>query len=111
MGAPAEVSSVTLMPLPSLRLVRSRATSAMPSPIAGGMVYALIALALRDRVVNLEADDGLRNLLQVAFFTTIGLSVRMETLRRGGVALAWLLAAASLGVVLQNALGMALAHS
>jgi ESS family glutamate:Na+ symporter len=82
----------------------------IPAPIVGGMAYAVIALLLRDRVVNLEADDGLRNLLQIAFFTTIGLSVRMETLRKGGVALAWLLAAASLGVVLQNALGMALAR-
>jgi len=36
----------------------------IPAPIVGGMVYALIALLMRDRVVNLEADDGLRNLLQ-----------------------------------------------
>lgn len=82
----------------------------IPAPIVGGMVYALIALVLRDRVVNVEADDGLRNLLQIAFFTTIGLNVRMEMLRKGGAALAWLLAASSLGVVLQNAVGMVLAR-
>ena len=82
----------------------------IPAPIVGGMIYALIALALRDRVVNLEADAALRDLLQIAFFTTIGLSVRMEDLRRGGAALAWLLGAASVGAMLQNVLGMALAR-
>src|SRR3989442_11732929 len=76
----------------------------IPAPIVGGMIYALIALLLRDRVVNLEADAGLRDLLQIAFFTTIGLSVRMETLRKGGAALMWLLAAASVGALLQNVL-------
>src|SRR5437899_9628270 len=83
----------------------------IPAPIAGGMIYALLALALRDRVVNLDADTSLRDLLQVAFFTTIGLSVRWQLLRRGGPALAWLLGAASLGAVLQNLLGMGLARA
>jgi glutamate:Na+ symporter, ESS family len=83
----------------------------IPAPIIGGMVYALIALALRDRVVNLDADSSLRDLLQIAFFTTIGLNVRMESLRRGGPGLAWLLAAASVGAVLQNVLGVALSRA
>lgn len=83
----------------------------VPAPIAGGMLYALLALALRDRVVNLDADTSLRDLLQIAFFTTIGLSVRVDALRRGGSGLLWLLAAASAGAVLQNLLGMGLAKA
>jgi ESS family glutamate:Na+ symporter len=83
----------------------------VPAPIAGGMLYALLALALRDRVVNLDADTSLRDLLQIAFFTTIGLSVRVEALRRGGSALVWLLAAASAGALLQNLLGIGLAKA
>lgn len=82
----------------------------IPAPIVGGMLYALLALALRDRVVNLEADTSLRDLLQIAFFTTIGLGVRVAALRRGGSALVWLLAAASAGAILQNMVGMGLAR-
>jgi len=83
----------------------------VPAPIVGGMLYAFLALALRDRVVNLDADTSLRDLFQIAFFTTIGLSVRVDALRRGGSALVWLLAAASAGAVLQNLLGIGLAKA
>jgi ESS family glutamate:Na+ symporter len=83
----------------------------IPAPIAGGMVYAILALLLRDRVVNLDADSSLRDLLQIAFFTTLGLNVRIEALRRGGPGMLWLLAAASFGAVLQNLMGMGLAHA
>jgi ESS family glutamate:Na+ symporter len=81
----------------------------IPVPIAGGMVFAVAALALRDRVVNVEADTVLRDLLMVAFITTIGLSARLQLLREGGAGLVWLLGIASLGAVLQNLLGMGLA--
>jgi len=83
----------------------------IPAPIVGGMVYALIALLLRDRVVNLDSDSSLRDLLQIAFFTTLGLNVRMEALRRGGPGMLWLLAASTLGAVLQNLLGIGLARA
>jgi len=53
----------------------------IPAPIIGGLVFALAALALRDRYVNIDADPGLRDLLQIAFMTTIGLSARWRLLR------------------------------
>jgi ESS family glutamate:Na+ symporter len=81
----------------------------IPVPIAAGMVYALVALLLHDRVVNLEADTVLRDLLMVAFMTTVGMSARLELIRRGGMQMIWLLAIATLGSVLQNLLGMGLA--
>jgi ESS family glutamate:Na+ symporter len=82
----------------------------IPVPIVGGMVYAGATLALRDRVVNLEADTVLRDLLMIAFMTTIGLGARWQLVRAGGARLLWYLAAATLGAVLQNLLGIALAH-
>jgi glutamate:Na+ symporter, ESS family len=82
----------------------------IPVSILGGMVYAMAALACRDRIVNLDADVVLRDLLMIAFMTTIGLSARLELVRRGGARLIWFLAASSLGAVLQNVLGIALAH-
>lgn len=81
----------------------------VPVPIAGGMVFALAALALRDRVLNVEADTTLRDLLMVAFMTTIGLSARLQLLRRGGGAVIKLLAISTFAAVLQNVLGMGMA--
>lgn len=81
----------------------------IPVPIAGGMVFAVAALALHDRVVNLEADTVLRDLLMIAFMTTIGLSARVQLLKQGGAAMVVLLAISSFGAALQNILGIALA--
>jgi len=81
----------------------------IPVPIAGGMVYAVLAMLLRDRVVNIEADVVLRDLLMVAFMTTIGLNARMQLIKEGGIGVILLLAIASFGAVLQNLLGMGLA--
>jgi ESS family glutamate:Na+ symporter len=82
----------------------------IPTPIVGGMLYAVVALALRDRVVNFDADVVLRDLLMVAFMTTIGLSARLQLIREGGARVIWFLGIASLGAVLQNLLGIAFAH-
>src|SRR5262249_34180270 len=76
----------------------------IPVSIAGGMVYALAVMALRDRVVNFEFDTVLRDLLMVAFMTTVGLGARVQLIREGGVKVLWLLAIASVGALLQNAL-------
>lgn len=81
----------------------------IPAPIAGGLIYALAALLLRDRFVNLEPDATLRDLLMIAFMTTIGLSARLRLLREGGSQVLWMLVVASIGAVLQNAAGMGMA--
>lgn len=82
----------------------------IPVPIAGGMVFALAALALHGRVMNFDGDTSLQTLLMIAFMTTIGLNARFELIRRGGIGVIKLLAIASLGAFLQNVLGMALAR-
>ena len=81
----------------------------IPVPIVGGTVYALLTLALHGRVVNLEVDTTLRDLLMIAFMTTIGLNARLELIRNGGVGVIKLLAIATLGAALQNVLGILLA--
>ncbi|MEO8597053.1 MAG: sodium/glutamate symporter [Candidatus Solibacter sp.] len=69
----------------------------VPTPIVGGMLYAIAALALHDRVLNLDADVTLRDLLSIAFMTTIGLSARLRLVREGGIKVVWLLGISSLG--------------
>jgi ESS family glutamate:Na+ symporter len=83
----------------------------IPVSIAGGMVFAMVAWLLRDRYVNLDADLVLRDMLMVAFMTTIGLSARLKLLLEGGWQVAKLLVIASVGAVLQNLLGMGLAKA
>ena len=81
----------------------------IPTSIVGGMIFALTALAFHDRVVNFQPDTVLRDLLMIAFMTTIGLSARIELIRRGGIQVMLLLIVASVGAVLQNLLGIGLA--
>lgn len=83
----------------------------IPVPIAGGMAFALAALALHGRVINFDGDTSLQTLLMIAFMTTIGLNARVELIRRGGVGVVKLLAIASLGAFLQNVLGMSVAKA
>jgi glutamate:Na+ symporter, ESS family len=81
----------------------------IPTSIVGGMIFAFVALALHNRVVNFEPDTILRDLLMIAFIATIGLSARLELIRKGGVQVILLLTVASIGAVLQNLLGIGLA--
>lgn len=81
----------------------------IPASIVGGMVFALAALALHGRCVNFEADTTLRDLMMVAFMTTIGLNARLELIGRGGVKVILMLGLAGGGAVLQNLLGIGLA--
>ena len=82
----------------------------IPVPIVGGMLYAVATLVLRDRVVNFDADVVLRDLLQTAFMTTIGLGARLQLIRVGGLRVTWNLAISTLGALLQNLLGMGMAR-
>jgi ESS family glutamate:Na+ symporter len=81
----------------------------IPVPVVGGMLYALLTLALHGRVVNLEVDTTLRDLLMIAFMTTIGLNARLELIRKGGALVIKLLVISTIGAALQNVLGIALA--
>jgi ESS family glutamate:Na+ symporter len=83
----------------------------IPASIVGGLLYAVAALLLRDRYVNLDADPVLRDLLMIAFMTTIGLSARLQLLREGGAQVIWMLVIASIGAVLQNAVGIGVAKA
>jgi ESS family glutamate:Na+ symporter len=81
----------------------------IPASIAGGLVYALIALLLRDRYLNVEMDLALRDILMIAFFTTVGMSASLRLVRVGGVQVLLFFGVATLGAVLQNLLGMGVA--
>jgi len=82
----------------------------IPAPVIGGVLFATLALALRQSgLLALEFDTLLQAPFMVAFFTSIGLGASLALLKQGGpqVALFWLLASGL--AVAQNALGLALA--
>jgi len=83
----------------------------IPTSIAGGMIFAIVALVLHDRVLNLDVDTQLRDLLLIAFMTTVGLSARWQLLRISGKKMTILLIASSAGAVLQNLLGIGFAKA
>jgi ESS family glutamate:Na+ symporter len=81
----------------------------IPSAVVGGLLFALVVVALRDRVLNLQLDTSAQPLLNVAFFTTIGMGASVALLRTGGLPVVLFLGFAIGVCFVQNLLGLALA--
>jgi len=86
----------------------------VPPSIVGGFVYAFVILLLRQQGVNFEVDVSMRDLLMIAFFTTIGMQASLRVVMQGGrlvlllfaLAITGLLAQLVFGVVAAKALGL-----
>jgi ESS family glutamate:Na+ symporter len=81
----------------------------IPAPVVGGLLAALLLLLLRDRVAAFQFDATLQPILNVAFFTSIGMSASLPLLKKGGVPVVLYLAMATFLCFAQNFLGMAIA--
>lgn len=81
----------------------------IPASVVGGLIYALVTLALRDRVINFDMDVVLRDILMVAFFTTIGMSASLKVVKQGGKQVLLFFGLATTGVLLENVVGVAAA--
>lgn len=82
----------------------------IPSPIIGGVLFALLTLyGHLSGTFTVDLDDHMRNFLLMAFFTTIGFSASFELLKKGGIGVVLLLVAAVILMVLQNITGVGLA--
>lgn len=81
----------------------------IPASVVGGLLYALVTLVLRDRVINFDMDVVLRDILMVAFFTTIGMSASLKVVKQGGKQVLLFFGLATTGVLLENAVGVAAA--
>src|SRR4051794_29825288 len=73
----------------------------IPASIVGGLLFSVLALLMRDRVVNLEPDLVLRDILMIAFFTTIGMGASLKLLKQGGVQVGIFFAFSTAIIVLQ----------
>lgn len=91
--------------------IRFLARSNIPAPAIGGLLFALIVLALRTQGnLGVKPDITLRAPLQTAFFTTVGLKATLSLLRAGGRRLAFFWILVSVTGVIQNLVGIAVAR-
>jgi ESS family glutamate:Na+ symporter len=81
----------------------------IPEPVAGGLVVALVLLALRSFDIEVRFDTSLQTPLMLAFFATIGLSADFASLKKGGRVVGIFLLAVTGLLVVQNAMGIGLA--
>ncbi|MZQ99716.1 MAG: sodium/glutamate symporter, partial [Acidaminobacter sp.] len=82
----------------------------IPAPVVGGLLFAIIALILRQTgILAFVFNNTLQSVLMTAFFTTVGFTASLRVLKKGGVKVFVFLMAAIGLVVLQNILGVSLA--
>ena len=81
----------------------------IPGPIVGGLLFALLVAALGLGGIEVSLDTGARSTVLLLFFASIGLAADLRLLRSGGPRLLRFLAVLLPFLVVQNALGVALA--
>lgn len=81
----------------------------IPAPIAGGLIFAMLTFALRDRVADFEMDTSLRDMLLIASFTAIGMNASLKVLKVGGIQVLIVAALAAVGGAIQAGVGMGVA--
>ncbi len=79
----------------------------IPAPVVGGIVFSLFTLLGHEtHLFEFTFDQSLKNLLMLAFFTTVGFAASFRMLVRGGISVSIFLCGAILLIVSQNALGV-----
>ncbi|MCF5548432.1 sodium/glutamate symporter [Pseudomonas salomonii] len=84
----------------------------IPEPVVGGLLVAALLLLLRVLTdVEVRFDASLQAPLMLAFFATIGLNADFASLKKGGRILGIFLLVVTALLVVQNAMGIALAKA
>lgn len=82
----------------------------IPAPVIGGVIFSIISLiGYNMQLFVFDFDSSLKNILMVAFFTTIGFLASLKMLKKGGIQVFAFLLVATVLVVLQNVVGISLA--
>lgn len=87
-------------------------TYSIPEPVVGGLLVAALLLSLRVLTdIEVRFDASLQAPLMLAFFATIGLNADFASLKKGGRILGIFLLVVTALLVVQNAMGIALAKA
>ncbi|HET9514950.1 MAG TPA: sodium/glutamate symporter [Gemmatimonadales bacterium] len=81
----------------------------IPAAVLGGLTFALLILVGHDRFLAIQLDTAAQPVLNVAFFTSIGMGASVALLRVGGKQVVGFLLFATVFCVVQNFLGMGIA--
>ena len=82
----------------------------IPAPVTGGLICSLIVALLEVTAdIKVNFDLGLRDMLLLIFFSTVGLSANLRLLLEGGKLLFIILLVATIYLVIQNTIGIAVA--
>ena len=80
------------------------------APVIGGVMFSVMSLVGYNlQLFVVDFDGSLKNLLMVAFFTTIGFLASLKMLKKGGIQVFTFLLVAVILVVIQNVVGVSLA--
>ena len=91
------------------RRVEFLETFCIPSPVVGGLLFAIVSCILyTSGVISFAFDETLKNVCMVAFFTSVGFQANVKILKSGGVALLIFLGCVCALIFLQNVLAVAL---
>jgi ESS family glutamate:Na+ symporter len=92
------------------RRIAFLARYSIPDAVVGGMLFALVVTLLRGAGdVRVEFDPALLTPLNVMFFTTVGLSADARALAKGGRLLLLFFVVVAGALLMQNAIGVAMA--
>ncbi len=83
----------------------------IPAAVVGGLVFALLVLAGRDRFLSVQLDTAAQPVLSVAFFSTIGMSASLALLRAGGIQVMIFLLFSIAFCFVQNFIGIGIAQA
>jgi ESS family glutamate:Na+ symporter len=83
----------------------------IPAAVVGGLLFALLVLAGRDRFLTVQLDTAAQPVLSVAFFSTIGMSASLALLRTGGLQVVIFLLFSIAFCFVQNFIGIGIARA
>lgn len=90
--------------------IKLLASYSIPAAVVGGLLFAgLLTLARAVAQVEVAFDGSLLTPLNIAFFTSVGLSADARALAKGGKTLLLFFVVVAAGLVMQNAIGVGLA--
>lgn len=82
----------------------------IPAPVAGGLVFALLHLALYEAgILEVSFETTIQTVLMTIFFCSVGFTACFRLLKRGGIQVVIFLALSVLMCVIQDAVGSGLA--
>jgi len=93
------------------RRIQFLETFCIPSPVVGGLLFAIISCMLyTSGIIGFAFDETLKTVCMVAFFTSVGFQANVKILKTGGVSLLIFLGCVCALIFCQNFLAVGLSN-